>query len=191
MQQCYRTQHISVIFLVANLELRSVIFLERHRSQFEFRGLLWNFHEGHVTQHIPQSFMVKPKCHEKTIVMISLLTALSISPYIYGQSARARVYTHKIARPATPLAQRCTSWCHQSRPCVRTPGTKPTGIMCLLVDVVAKVQTPRWMACQQLVFDSSFRGCGLSSLEPPDHENSRRKSSFVTAILLRRWQMKA
>ena len=46
------------------------------------------------------------------------------------------------------------------RPCVRTPGTKPRGIMCLLVGVVAKVQAPHWVVCQRLVLGSSFCGCG-------------------------------
>ena len=46
------------------------------------------------------------------------------------------------------VAQWCTSWNGQPWPCVRAPGTKPRGIMCLLVGVMAKVQVqaPRWVA---------------------------------------------
>ena len=58
--------------------------------------------------------------------------------------------------------------------------------MCLLVSVLVKVQVPCLEVHQQRVFGSSF--CRFSSpiLEPPDHEDTRRKSSFVMAILLRR-----
>ena len=63
--------------------------------------------------------------------------------------------------------------------------------MCLVVGVPVKVKVPCWEVRQQLVFGSSFCGCSSSILEPPDHENIHRKSSFATAILLRRWQMRA
>ena len=59
--------------------------------------------------------------------------------------------------------------------------------MCLLVGVVAKVQAPRWEMRQQLVFGSSFCGCSSSILDPPDHEDTCRKFSFATAILMVRW----
>ena len=81
----------------------------------------------------------------------------------------------------TWVAQWCTSCHDQPRPCVRNPCTKPKGTMCLLVGVVAKDQAPRWLACHQLVLGFFF-GCGSTSLESPDHENSSRKCQFVTAI---------
>ena len=89
------------------------------------------------------------------------------------------------------LAQRCTSWCHQLRSWVQTLGVNLRGIMCLLVDVFFRVRAPCWEVRQQLVFGSSFCGRSSSILEQPDHENTRRKSSFATATLLRRWQMRA
>ena len=72
----------------------------------------------------------------------------------------------------------------QRRTCVQTLGTKPRDIICLLVGAVANVQAPRRLSYQQLVCGSSVCGCGSSNLEPPDHENNRRKSSFAMAILL-------
>ena len=89
------------------------------------------------------------------------------------------------------LAQRCTSWCHQLRSSVQTQVINQRGITCLIVGVPVKVQVSCWEMHQQLVFGSSFCGCSSSILEPPDHENTRRKSLFATAILLRRWQMRA
>ena len=87
------------------------------------------------------------------------------------------------------LAQWCTSWFHQPRFCVQTPFTKPRGIMCLLA-IVANVQAPRWEVHQQLVFGSFICGCSSSILNPPDHDNTRLKSSFATATFLQRWQMR-
>ena len=63
--------------------------------------------------------------------------------------------------------------------------------MCLLVSVLVKVQVPCLEVHQQRVFGSSFCRCSSPILEPPDHENTRRKSSFATAVLLRQWQMRA
>ena len=88
------------------------------------------------------------------LIDLAYLTVLSLMPYVYGNFARARLHTHKIASVTTWVAWRCTSWCHQPRPCVRTPDTKLSGIMCLLVGVLAEVQAPRWVACHQLVLGS-------------------------------------
>ena len=99
------------------------------------------------------------------------LTASSLIPYIYGQFfSRYAIITW--------VAQWCTSWNSQPRSCVQTPGTKPSGIMCLLVCVITKVQAPRWVACQRLVLGSSICGCGSSNQEPPVHENSRHRGPF-------------
>ena len=89
------------------------------------------------------------------------------------------------------LAQRSTFWCHQLRFCVRTQDINQRSIMCLVVGVLVKVQLPYWEVHQQLVFGSSFCGCSSSILEQPDDKNTRRKSSFATAILLQRWRMRA
>ena len=111
---------------------------------------------------------------------------LSITPLdFFADFTLAGVKTHKLAVQLNALAQRCTSWCPQPRPCVRTLGTKPRGIMCLLVGVVAKVQAPRWVACQWLVLSSSFCGCGSSNLDPPTMGIAVALSSIAAAILLR------
>ena len=82
------------------------------------------------------------------------------------------------------MAQWCTSWDGQPWPCVRAPGTKPRGIMCLLVGVVARVQAPRWVVCQRFVLSSSFGGCGSSNLEPPTMGIAVALSSIAAAIPL-------
>ena len=43
-----------------------------------------------------------------------VLTGAILWPYIYGQTARILSNTHNIARVATPLAQRGTSWCRHN-----------------------------------------------------------------------------
>ena len=88
------------------------------------------------------------------------------------------------------MAQWCTSWHDHPRPCVRTPGTTSRDIMCLLVGVVAKVQAPRWVVCQRLVFSSSFCGCGSSNLEPPTMGIAVALLSIAAAIPLRWWRMR-
>ena len=97
----------------------------------------------------------------------------------------------KLAVLLNALARRCTSWCHQLRSRVQTQGVNQRDIMCLLVGVHVKVQFPYWEVHPQLIFGSSFCGCSSATLESPDHENTRRKSSFATAILLRWWRMRA
>ena len=70
-------------------------------------------------------------------------------------------------------------------PWVQTPGTKLRAIMCLLVGGVAEVQAPPWEAYQELVFASSFCGCGSAYLEPPTMGIAVALSSIVEAIPLR------
>ena len=91
----------------------------------------------------------------------------------------------------TWVAQWCASWHDQPWSCVRAPGTIARGIICFLVGVDLKVQVPRWVVCNLLVFGSSFCCCGLSNLAPPDHENSLRKWQFARTILLQWGQMRA
>ena len=57
--------------------------------------------------------------------------------------------------------------------------------MWLLVGGVAKVQAPSWEAYQELVFASSFRGCGSAYLEPPTMGIAAALSSIAAAIPLR------
>ena len=63
--------------------------------------------------------------------------------------------------------------------------------MCLLVGVVAKVQAPRWVACQRLVLGFSFCDCGSSNLEQPTMGIAVALSSIAVAIPLRWWLMMA
>ena len=67
-----------------------------------------------------------------------LLPSHAPVPYgpISNQKTRGSYNTHKLAWPATALAQQCTSWFCQPMTCVWTPGTKPKGIMCLLDGVL-------------------------------------------------------
>ena len=71
----------------------------------------------------------------------------------------------KNGRPATSLAQRCTSWRRQPKACVWTPGTNQRGIMYLLDGTLVKIQAPCWVAHQQIVLGSFSCGSGLSNLE--------------------------
>ena len=57
--------------------------------------------------------------------------------------------------------------------------------MCLLVGGVVKVQAPSGEACQELVFASSFCGCGSVYLEPPTMGIAVALSSIAAAIPLR------
>ena len=63
--------------------------------------------------------------------------------------------------------------------------------MCLFVGVVAKVQVPRWVACQCLLLDFSFCSSGSSNLEPPTMGIAVALSSIAVTIPLRWWQMMA
>ena len=63
--------------------------------------------------------------------------------------------------------------------------------MCLLVGVVAKVQAPRWVACQRLFLGSSFCGCRSSNLKPPTTGIAVTLLPILAAIPLRWWQMMA
>ena len=87
---------------------------------------------------------------------ISAITPLDVSPISRSRELKLT----KLAVLLNTLAQRCTSWCYQPRPCVRTPGTKPRGINYLLVGEVVEVRAPRRVTCHLLVFGSSFCGCG-------------------------------
>ena len=59
--------------------------------------------------------------------------------------------------------------------------------MWLLVGGAAKVQAPPWEAYQEqeLVFASSFCGCGSAYLEPPTMGIAAALSSIAAAIPLR------
>ena len=63
--------------------------------------------------------------------------------------------------------------------------------MCLLVGVIAKVEAPRSEVRQQLVFGSSFCGCGLANLEPPTMGIDVALPSIAAVIPLRWWRMMA
>ena len=73
---------------------------------------------------------------------------------------------------------------------VTRPDVVPTSSDVLVRSAFPQHRAPCWEVCQELAFCSSFCGCSSSILESPDHENSRRKSSFATAILLRRWRVR-
>ena len=57
--------------------------------------------------------------------------------------------------------------------------------MWLLVCGVAKVRSPLWETYQELVFASSFCGCGSAYLEPPTMGIAVSLSSIAAAIPLR------
>ena len=133
---------------------------------------------------------MKARQKYKTREVLNRITAITPLDFLPISRSRELKIT-KLAWLLNALAQRCTSWCHQLRSWVQTLGTNQRGIMCLFVCVPVKVQFPCWEVHQQLVSGSSFCGCSSATLEPPDHENTRRKSSFATAILLRRWRMRA
>ena len=124
---------------------------------------------------------------EAAINRIAAITPLGFSPISRSRELKLT----KLAVLLNALAQRCTSWYHQVRSWVQTLGINQRSIMSLLVGVPIEVQFPCWEVHRQLVFCSSFCGCSSATLEPPDHENTCRKSSFATAILLRRWRMRA
>ena len=117
-------------------------------------------------------------------INMALNRITAITPLDFSPISRLReLKLTKLAVLLNTLAQWCTSWCHQLRSWVQTLGINQRGIMCLLVGVLLDVQVPCWEVHQQLiVFGSSFCHCSSSILEPPDHENTRHKSSFVTAI---------
>ena len=108
-----------------------------------------------------------------------------------NRKARLRYKTDKIARSVTALTQWRTSWCRQPSACVRTPGTNPRSIMCLLDSVLVGVQAPHWVMHQRLLFASSFSGSGASKHAPPTMGITVALSSIATAIPLRWRQMMA
>ena len=57
--------------------------------------------------------------------------------------------------------------------------------MCFLDGVLVEVQAPRWVVRQQLIFASSFSGCGASNHTPPTTGIAVALSSIAAAIPLR------
>ena len=110
---------------------------------------------------------------------------------ILNRKARVRYKTHKIARRATALAQRCTSWCREPRAYVRTLGTNPRCIMCLLDGVLIGIQAPRWVVHQRLLFSSSFSSSGASNHAPLTMGIAVALLSIAIAIPLRWRRMMA
>ena len=110
---------------------------------------------------------------------------------ILNRKARVRYKTHKIARRATALAQRCTSWCREPRAYVRTLGTNPRCIMCLLDGVLIGIQAPRWVVHQRLLFSSSFSSSGASNHAPLTMGIAVALLSIATAMPLRWWRTMA
>ena len=122
-------------------------------------------------------------------VDVNRITAVTPLGFLPISRSRELKFT-KLAVLLNVLAHWCTSWCHQLRSCVQIRGINQRGNMCLLVGVPVEVQILCWEVHQQFIFGSSFCGCSSSILKPTDDENTCRKSSFATAILLQRWQMR-
>ena len=76
-----------------------------------------------------------PNKTNEAVNRITVITPLDCSPI----SSLRELKLTKLAVLLNALAQRSTSWCHQPRPCDRTPRTKPRGVLCLLIGVVANV----------------------------------------------------
>ena len=101
------------------------------------------------------------------------------------------LHTHKIARVATSLAQRCTSWCRQHRACVRTPDTTSRNIIGILDSAPVEAQAPLGGEPMACLIWSSFCGFSSSNVEPPDYGSSGCKLSIAAAVLLLWWWTRA